>query len=66
MWGAAYKPSTKSIEWKGTVPAKQTRTLTFTVKINGGTPLGTKITNTATLLDDANGDTATQVTKVMK
>jgi immune inhibitor A len=64
--GAFYNASTKSIHWSGTVGAKQIRILTFTVRINGGTPAGTKITNTATLADDANGDTATQTTKVMK
>ena len=46
--------------------AKQTKTFTFTVRIYGSTPTGTKITNTATLGDDANGDTATQVTRVMR
>jgi hypothetical protein len=36
----------------------------FTVKVKPGTPTGTKITNTATLVDDANGGSATQTIKV--
>jgi immune inhibitor A len=64
VWGWFYKPATRSIEWKGTIPAGQSRTIVFTVRVNSGTPLGTKITNTATLGDDANGDTATQTVKI--
>jgi immune inhibitor A len=64
--GAFYDRTTNTIQWKGTVPAKQTRYFTFTVKVDWGTPFGTEIKNTATLGDDANGDTATQKIKVKK
>ena len=66
FWGAFYNASTNSIEWNGMVPAYQTRIITFSVKIKPWTPFGTKITNTAILGDDANGDTATQIIRVMR
>ena len=49
---------------EGHGPAHATKTFIFTVKVNPGTPAGTKITNKRTLGDDANGDTATQTVKV--
>jgi uncharacterized repeat protein (TIGR01451 family) len=66
LTGAFYNPATKSIEWSGTIPAGQTRNFIFTVKINPGVSAGTKITNSAALGDDANGDAITQVVKVAK
>jgi immune inhibitor A len=61
--GGFYNPMTKSIVWNGTIPAGQTRNFMFTVGIKPGVAFGTKISNTATLGDDANGDSATQVVR---
>jgi uncharacterized repeat protein (TIGR01451 family) len=62
--GAFYNAGSASIVWSGTVPAGQTRMLMFTVKVDPGVAPGAKITNSAVLSDDANGDAATQAVRV--
>jgi immune inhibitor A len=62
--GNHYNPTTNSIEWTGTIGAKQTRVITFSVKVNAGTPSGTVVTNDATLADDASGASASATTVV--
>ncbi len=62
--GRYYNGATKSIEWTGELDAHETRVLVFTVKVNAGTPRGTKITNTATLSDDASGSSASATAMV--
>jgi immune inhibitor A len=62
--GKYYDKTARSIVWKGTVAAGQTKTLVYYVKVNKGTAAGTLITNTATLYDDANGSTSSAKTTV--
>ena len=62
--GGYYDPAKNSIEWTGTVGANQTKVLTFSVKVNAGTPHGTVITNSATLTDDGTGSKASVNTTV--
>ena len=62
--GGSYSAGTNSIEWKGTVAPFKSRTIVFTVKVKPGTPGGTKISNTVTLVDDAGGGSATQTVTV--
>jgi uncharacterized repeat protein (TIGR01451 family) len=61
-----YNAATNSIEWTGTIGPNQTREIEFWVKVNKSTPLGTEITNEATLSDDALGSSASATTIVKK
>ena len=62
--GRYYDAASNSVSWTGTVGANETKVLEFTVKVAGGTPAGTVITNVATLSDDALGSSASATTLV--
>ena len=62
--GRYFDAATNSIEWTGELDAHETKVIVFSVKVNPGTPKGTKITNTATLSDDASGSSASATTMV--
>ena len=63
--GRFYDPVDKQIEYEGMLAPYQTLVLNFWVRIDNGTPLGTVITNDATLTDEAVGDTASVSTTVV-
>lgn len=62
--GPFFDVATNSIHWEYWVPAKSSRTLFFSVKVNKGVPAGTVILNEATLTDGALGDFASASTTV--
>ena len=62
--GGNFDAATNSVSWTGTISPTQTKVYTFTVKVNAGTSSGAGITNTATLMDDASGSSASATTVV--
>ena len=62
--GAHYNKTSDSIEWTGTLEPGRSRTISFTVKVNAGTPSGTEIKNKAKLFDDTMGAEASLTTVV--
>jgi uncharacterized repeat protein (TIGR01451 family) len=59
-----YNASTNSVEWSGVVEPYGFKTSTVYVRINPGTPGGTAIVNTATLVDEPGGGSASATTIV--
>jgi uncharacterized repeat protein (TIGR01451 family) len=64
--GRFYNAATNSIEWKGTIRPHETKVLVFWVTVNEDTPIGTVITNNATLSDDALGASASATSTVVE
>jgi immune inhibitor A len=62
--GDYFNAATNSIEWTGTIAPTETQVLQFWVTVNADTPVDTVIQNSATLLDDANGSSASATTIV--
>ena len=59
-----YNPATNSIEWSGVLEPWGFKTFTVYVRIVSGAPGGTAIVNTATLVDDGVGGSASATTIV--
>jgi uncharacterized repeat protein (TIGR01451 family) len=66
VYGSFYDAAKNAIVWNTTVQGGATQNISFTVKVNAGTPIGTMITNTVTVTDDALGSTAALKLKVIK
>lgn len=64
--GRNYDPATDSIRWTGMIHAYGTTSLAFKVQVSTDLSIGDEITNTAVLVDDALGDSATVVSTVVK
>jgi immune inhibitor A len=59
-----YDSATNTVNWTGTVEPGGVKVHYVWVRVKSGTPGGTEIVNTATLKDDAVGDSASATTKV--
>jgi immune inhibitor A len=66
VWGRHFDPATNSIHWQHGVPAGRARYISFVVRVNPDTPVGTIITNEAYLSDSALGDSASVTTEVVR
>ncbi len=64
--GRFYNAATNSIEWTGMVRPHETKVLVFWVTVDAATPVGTVITNNATLSDDALGSSASATSTVVE
>jgi immune inhibitor A len=64
--GGGYDKVTNTVTWEGTVEPNEVKVTHMWVRVNAGAERGTEIVNTATLTDDANGDSASATTTVMK
>ncbi|MFZ2630001.1 MAG: hypothetical protein WA081_07925 [Desulfosalsimonadaceae bacterium] len=59
---ASYNGGTGEIEWSGDVNVGALIVITFDVTVNGGTPLGTVISNQGTVFYDSDGDLTNDAT----
>jgi immune inhibitor A len=63
--GGHYDEVSNSIHWEGTVPPEETAEIAVLVTLDADVPVGTQITNTAVLTDDALGDSDSITTEVV-